>query len=74
MEISIDSLNEFFKLMDGLTERLSFRELKNEYEISDISYMQWKLILHKVKKEPLNEADGLPFNIQLLKTYFDMTY
>lgn len=39
MEISIDSLNEVFKLTDGLTKKLSFIELKNEYEKSDISYM-----------------------------------
>lgn len=72
MEILIDYLNEVFKLMDGLTKRFSFMESKNENKRSDISYMQWKLILNKVKKEPLIEVDGPPFNIQLFKIYFDM--
>lgn len=39
MEISIEYLNEGFRLTDSLTKRLSFIELKNEYERLDISYM-----------------------------------
>lgn len=40
MEILIESLNEVFKLTDGLTKQLSFTELKNEYRKLDTSYMQ----------------------------------
>ena len=32
MEISFDSLNEFFRVIDGITKRLSFIELKSKYE------------------------------------------
>ena len=48
MEISIDSSNEVFKLIDRLTKRLSFIELNNEYKILDISYMQWKIVMYKI--------------------------
>ena len=73
MEISIESLNEAFRLTDCLTKRLSFTELKNEYERLDISYMQWKLMLQKIEKEPLTIVDGLPFSTKLFNTYFYMT-
>ena len=37
MEVSIESLNEIFRLTDDLTKKLSFIELRNGYEWSYIS-------------------------------------
>lgn len=74
IRFSEGTINEVFNLETGFDMPLSFGELDEEYRQMDTTYLGGKLEIHRKEPGILTEQDGLPFNFELFRHYFQYTY